>query len=204
MPMSTICNATVRSKPHHGTWMLDFDQTVHPLYAQVAAGQPGAPDGCCLAMTMAWFDNWKISQFTPFAVWMTQPNGGYQIASLAVPAIFNAAGANWSTTVTNLLQPGRGYVAAGGFQWGPDWTGIVNHLPPILKLARYTFLGYTLNAMNHVFGVLRAGSAIQFFDSNQGGVHFPTAEDFSAWFYEYMMHGHNPRTRPRLYRLQFN
>jgi hypothetical protein len=206
MAMSVICAATVPSGPHHGRCNFDFDQTTHPLWALAGVGQPGAPGGCCLLLTMAWFQNWKQRPPGAFTTWVAQPNEGYQTTNHDQVAVGQAGGwssALWPTTVTNLLL-GRGYTAAGGFQWGPDWFGIATRLPPVLKAARYTFLGYTLNATNHVFGVLRAGPAIYFFDSNEGEVYFKTGEDFAGWFFAYMMHGQPAVARPRLYRLQFN
>ncbi len=202
---SVICAAggTAPANPHNGFTTFDFNQAVHPAFALVAAGAPGAPTGCCLALTMEWLHNWR-AQHIGYQAWVNAGGGG-NAGVLAHTVAAHVPPGPWPATVNGIMAPGLGFVAAGGLVAGPAW-GNAAALAAVVLAHRYTILVATGGIGSHAFGVFRAGNAVYFFDSNHGEVFFQTALDFANWFF-----GNFPITlvwvtgpAPALSRLQFN
>ena len=209
MPMSAICAVGGRAPiaPHHGHVNFNFDQTAHGAFLLLGAGGGGgAPPGCCLALTMAWLQNWRNPGQQGYTFWVGPGGGGNGGVLANTVGVFAGGAGAWAPTTTALMG-GMGFVALpGGLQNGPPWAGIMQTLPPSLAAARFIILIYTYLGVSHAVGIFRTGVTICFFDPNEGEAYFPTTADFAAWFFDYMRTtpGTGLATARNFFRLLYN
>ena len=159
----------------------DYDQTHHPHYALLQVGAAaGSPPGLCLALTMAWLQNWKTGQGkTAYNKWVGAGGGGDAGVLANMVGIFNPAN-QWVAT-TGQLMAGMGFHAQGGLGGPEAWMAVAKKLPELMPEARYMILmAHSANA-GHAMGLMRTKDSAHFFDPNHGEIFFQDLQECATW-----------------------
>jgi hypothetical protein len=167
----------------------DFSQAQHWAFQLIANGAPGAPPGCCLALTVAWLHNWNRpgGNLVAFREWVAQGAGGANQVTQYTVAAFNN-GPQWWTAFNNILpalglQPATPNLQLGNTMNGVQIFVMRNTVEAMIAQHRCTMIIFGDGQNGHAIGVLRAQGSAFLFDPNHGEIFFRRIADLTQWLF---------------------